>query len=701
VSDDGAPPNPSSGGGLRLRAEAKARERAATEPEQGVGLSPRDPEATLHELRVHQIEFELQNEELLRAHLELDAARARYFDLYYMAPVGYCTISGEGLILEANLTAARLLETSRGALKGKAIYRFVVKEDRDAYYLNRKRLLEGDPPQRAWELRMLRESGTQFWARLEATVARDPDDPEALRLVLLDVSERREAELALRGSEAMLKGITDAIPEPIYLKNREGRWLFANPAALAAVGKPADQVLGRTDREIHGDRQRAAASSESDRRVVDSGTTETFEQTVSTPAGERVFLSSKAPFRDLEGHIAGLVGSARDITAHRELELRVARQDRLASMGMIAAGVAHELNNPLTAVVYNLERLTEDLARASDATALDAALEGLAGARRIKEITKRLGMFTRVEQVELSAVDVNQALDSAADLASHEIQYRAKLVRLFGAVSPIWASEAKVSQVFLNLLINAAHAIDEGDAESNRITLRTWEEGAQVFVEIADTGRGIAPENLERIFDPFFSTSPLGGGAGLGLSICRSILGELGGEVGVVSEPGKGARFLVRLPVASPAKRAPSADAPAPDASTTVRGRVLVVDDEVVITKILVRILGGDHEVVVANGGREARALLERDRAFDLVLCDLMMNDLSGMELHAWLAKSDPVLARRVVFLNGGAFVPRLAEYLKNVGNLRLDKPFDSGQLKRLVPELILAARARDGVRRP
>jgi PAS domain S-box-containing protein len=710
VTGDRPPPVLPNEADLRRRAEARAGERGVPLADSAVAGSPEDLEATLHELRVHQIELELQNEELRRAHLELDVARARYFDLYYMAPVGYCSIDGEGLIQEANLTAAKLLETSRGALKGKAIYRFILKEDRDSYYLHRKQLLEGEQTQRSWELRMIRESGAQFWARLEATVARDPDDANALRIVMLDVTDRKQAELALRASEAMLKGITDAIADPIYLKDREGRWVFANPAALVAAGRSSDEVIGRTDREIHATGGGAEALSQTDRRVLDSGATETSEETRSTSRGERLFLTSKAPFRDQDGRIAGVVGSARDITERKELEVRTARQDRLANMGLVAAGVAHEINNPLTYVVYDLESLTTELSKLTEAGARGApaivdafhcADEALGGALRIKAITKRLGTFARVEQLDLSAVDVNHALECASDMARHEIQFRAKLVKQLGALPPIWASEGKLTQVFLNLLINAAHAIDVGAVDSNRITLRTWPEGDDVLVEVADTGSGIASDELDKIFEPFFTTKPLGGGSGLGLPICRSILAELGGTIRVESAPGKGARFLVRLPVGRATTQERAADVDPTERPSAVRGRLLVVDDEAVITRILARLLGNDHEVVVAHSGREARALLESDRAFDLVLCDLMMTDTTGMELHAWLAKTDPVLARRVVFMSGGAFVPKMAEYLSEVGNLRIEKPFDSAQLQRLVPELILATRARDGNRRP
>jgi anti-sigma regulatory factor (Ser/Thr protein kinase) len=202
----------------------------------------------------------------------------------------------------------------------------------------------------------------------------------------------------------------------------------------------------------------------------------------------------------------------------------------------------------------------------------------------------------------------------------------------------IWASEGKLAQVFLNLLINAAHAIDEGDADNNRITLRTWVEGEDVLAEVKDTGKGIPPENLERIFDPFFSTKGPGKGSGLGLAICRSIVAEFEGTIRVESQMGKGTRFVLRFPVKpDELEERCVTGAPGKPQPVTVRGRILVVDDEEVLRRTMQRLLGAEHDVSLAASGAEARSLLERDSSFDLILCDLMMPEMTGMDLHVWL----------------------------------------------------------------
>jgi two-component system, NtrC family, sensor kinase len=273
----------------------------------------------------------------------------------------------------------------------------------------------------------------------------------------------------------------------------------------------------------------------------------------------------------------------------------------------------------------------------------------------------------------------------------------------------VWTSEGKLAQVFLNLLINAADAIEDGDVEHNRILIRTWTEGNDVFVEVTDSGRGIPAEDLHRIFEPFFTSNSTGRGAGLGLSICLNILNELGGGIRVESEVGKGTRFVVRLPVGQvPASRqvpmmqqtlvvsdTEAGLEVAPD--SLVRGRILVVDDEAGLRRGAQRMLGHLHDVVLASSGKEARDILEGDCAFDLILCDVMMPEISGMDLHAWLVGYDPVLAGRVVFVTGGAFTPRAAEYLARVHNLRIEKPVEQSSFTALVAGLVEAARSERG----
>jgi len=306
---------------------------------------------------------------------------------------------------------------------------------------------------------------------------------------------------------------------------------------------------------------------------------------------------------------------ARDITslvhelrARAQLQASLAQADRLASLGMLAAGVAHELNNPLCDVLGTLQSLVDELPEVGQlgpgelADVVTRARDALSGTQRIREVARGLGTFARVSEAARSTVDVRDAIETAITMSVHELKYRARLVRELAEVPRIWAVEGELAQVFLNLLINAAHAIDEGDVEHHTITVRTRHEGGYVVVEVADTGVGIPAANLTRIFEPFFTTKGATRGSGLGLAICQDVVTALGGDIAVDSAPGHGARFVVRLPV-SPAAVALPAPSPPASSAPVPRGRILVVDDEASIRTLLQRLLGLAHDVVAASSG--------------------------------------------------------------------------------------------------
>ena len=254
--------------------------------------------------------------------------------------------------------------------------------------------------------------------------------------------------------------------------------------------------------------------------------------------------------------------------------------------------------------------------------------------------------------------------------------------------------------MFLNLLVNAAQALDDaGGTRTNEVRVRTWSEGDLVFVEVHDTGRGIPPHHLEQVFDPFFSTKPKGEGSGLGLPICKNIVQSFGGDISVSSRVGKGTSFTVCLPVATEAQElVQSVDEARSTDSGAIRGRILIVDDEALVAHSLERMLRREHDVQVIDSGEAALALLEDDPGFDVLLCDIMMDGVTGMDLYASLSVSHPDLARRIVFITGGAFTPRARAFLRDVPNLHLEKPLDIGNLRRLLRTLLLVG-ARGSVR--
>jgi PAS domain S-box-containing protein len=349
---------------LRRQAEEIAHGTAAPSAENMGALSPEETRQLLHELRVHQIELEMQNEELRRAQVELDTARARYFDLYDLAPVGYCTLSEQGLILEANLTAATLLGVARGGLVQQPISRFIFQADQDINYLHRKQLFATGAPQ-ACEMRMVKHDGTQFWAHLAATAAQDGDGAPAIRFVLSDVTERKQAEAAARESEERFHALYESSSDAILLTVPDGRILAANPSACRMFGRTEEEIkqIGRSGVMDASDPMLALALEERQR------TGKFIGEIAFIRKGGEVFPGevSSSIFRDSDGNVRAS-SVIRDITERKRAEAALrenTRQLHTLSRRVLEAQeterrrVAHELHDELgqalTAIKINLQ----------------------------------------------------------------------------------------------------------------------------------------------------------------------------------------------------------------------------------------------------------------------------------------------------------------------------------------------------------
>jgi signal transduction histidine kinase len=378
----------------------------------------------------------------------------------------------------------------------------------------------------------------------------------------------------------------------------------------------------------------------------------------------------------------------------RKMQEQLLISDRMASVGTLAAGVAHEINNPLAALIANLEFSLEELAKVGgDGAHLDDVQAPLEDAReaadRVRMIVRDLKVFSRSgDEERRGPVDLEQVLESSLRMAWNEIRHRAHLVKDYGACPPAWGNESRLGQVFLNLIINAAQAIPDGRSSENEIRVVTRPVEDRVLVEITDTGSGIPPEVVPRIFDPFFTTKPAGIGTGLGLAICHRIVTTLGGTINVESKVGQGTIVRVTLPVAHE-KGVTGPALPTVSAAPRRRGRILVIDDEPMINAILRRMLGRDHDVEAASSVREALDRVRRGESFDVILCDLMMPEMTGMDLHEQLLADHPALAERLVFMTGGAFTPAAREFLDRVPNQRLEKPFEPHILRSVIQNMI------------
>ena len=392
-----------------------------------------------------------------------------------------------------------------------------------------------------------------------------------------------------------------------------------------------------------------------------------------------------------------LLHAIEDVLRGRERKLepaRIAQAERLAALGTLAAGMAHEINNPLTYVLLNLdcamrglELLVDESNRDRIAQVEKLVQSALEGAERIRSITSGIRAFSRAEDVRRIPLDVRSVLDSALRMVMHEIRHRARLSKVYNEVPLVLASEGRLGQVFLNLLTNAVQAIPEEDASGHEIRLVTSTDAdGNAVVEISDTGCGIPTHLVGRIFEPFFTTKPIGHGTGLGLSISHGIVQSLGGEIAVASEVGTGSRFRVVIP---PLRRAGAHEGNdrASLARTAPRRRVLVVDDDRGVCEALHSALSSEHEVVAVQSSREAMELVGGGHQFDLILCDVHMPEVSGIGLYQQLLVNTPDLASRVIFMTAGTFTQRGRDFLAAADRPLLEKPLDLSAVRALLLE--------------
>ena len=375
----------------------------------------------------------------------------------------------------------------------------------------------------------------------------------------------------------------------------------------------------------------------------------------------------------------------KEITARKTLDEQLRLAQKMKAVGTLTAAVAHEINNPLTYILGHLETLGRQIQEGPLQDSVQGVTEGVT---RIREVVAQLKVFSHGETgLPPGPVDLASVVAGAARMAANELRFRARLeLDLPPNLPPVQGLPGELGQVVLNLLVNAAHAIDEGDVEGNWIRVRLESTPGWVRLHVEDTGKGIPAEHLPRIFNPFFTTKPPGEGTGLGLSVCDGIVRSCGGHFEVESTVGEGSHFTVVLPTAPEPSRPGPRPEPIEEAPGEAgRARLLVVDDEPRLCDMVQRLLQDEHDVFLAGSGHRAQEILNLDRDFDMILCDMMMPDLSGMELLDWLRATWPELADRVVFMSGGAFTQRARRFQEESGGTILEKPFDTATLRAVV----------------
>jgi PAS domain S-box-containing protein len=543
---------------------------------------------------------------------------------------------------------------------------------------------------------------------------KDADLLSAIEVVLY----RSKLERRLRDRERWFSTTLRAIGDAVIATDPSGEVTFMNLAAERLTGQREDQAVGRPLAESFRmvDEQTRAPLGDPVELALESRNIVPVPggATLASAAGEPPIEGLASPIIDAREHLLGAVLVVRDVGEQRRLHQRIAMTDRLSSLGTLTSGIAHEINNPLTAVIGNAAYLADVIAMVrQDVTTLGASpeaslarvmdhveqlpeiLAGLQdGADRIRQIVADLQVFSRPQEEVRGRIELRRVLEWATRMTAAQLQPRARLTMELGAHPPVEASEVRLGQVFVNLLVNAAHAIGEGDPARHEVHVSTSTDGAgRAVVAIRDTGSGMAPEVIRRVFEPFFTTKSVGQGSGLGLSICHGIVTSFGGEITVESKVGVGSTFRVFLPAIRTRKTSPPA--PVVVTSSGPRGRILVIDDEPHVVQVIRRTLEDEHEIVTLVKAREALTVLRAPPGFDLVLCDLMMPGVTGMDLYELVRKGDPALAERFIFLTGGAFTPRAMEFLESISNVCLLKPFSAAVLRESIHDCLRAQRQK------
>lgn len=654
---------------LRRQAEKVARDKAGRVLENLEALSPADAQRVLHDLQVHQIELELQNEELRQAQVALEASRARYFDLYDLAPVGYFTLNEDGLILEANLTGAALLGVARGALVRQPIGRFIVREDAETCYLHGKQLFKTGEPQ-SFELRLLRQGGEPFTAWLEESAAPDDGGTRVCRVVVSDITERKAIQEKLRHSQTLLQAagnIAQLGGWAIDLAHNDLTWsdeictILDFPKDMVPPLAEALLLYPPASREIISGALKSCAR---------DGTSFDCELEIFTAKRRRLDVrASGQAVRDTYGNIIGVEGAFQDITerkkserAHESLEAQLRESQKMEAIGTLAGGIAHDFNNILGTILGNAELARQD-AR-SNWQALVSLEEIQKAGHRARDLVQQILSFSRRQPTSRRVMSLAPVVEESVRLLRATLPGGLSIEYHCSADTPsVVVDPTQVQQVLLNLGTNAEHAmegrsgiidirvegvtLDEASARFD-INLRP---GRYARVVVSDTGHGMDAATQRRVFEPFFTTKPVGHGTGLGLSVAHGIMQGHEGAIVVHSERGSGSRFELYFPRA---RGVANALGTTEEAGPTSEGRgqhILYVDDDEAQVFLIKRMLERwGYRVSAYLEQREALdALLAGEQGFDLVVTDFNMPGMSGLEVARKIRDARPDLPVIVV----------------------------------------------------
>ena len=647
-------------------------------------LTDADVRNLAHELQVHQIELEMQNEELRKSQQELEDSRDKYSRLYDFAPIGYFTISDDGVILDANLTGAKMLGVERSHLINKPLCVFIVKDDQDNYYRHRRKTCKVKE-RSVCEVRMVRKDGTEFYVQLQCGLEQDKrEDTVRCLTVMTDITERKQAEDEHRN-------IFDLSIDMICICDiKNGYFMKINHAFEKTLGYSEEELLGSPFYNfIHPD-DIGPTTNEIEEMLANGKEVVGFENRYRCKDGSYKWLMWTAKPIPENGIT---YATAHDITKRKKMEETLLQSEKLKSLGVITAGVAHEFNNLLAVIMGTAELLgsgfedDQDLKKGLN----DIIKAGDNGAGIVKDMLLYVKSQEEADISDFTPFDIRCLLDEAINFTSHRLGSMAQAKGVdyqicredMREIPEVLCRHAELQGVFINIINNALDAMPDG----GRLSFSTSSNDDTVFISISDTGIGMPEDVRRKIFDPFFTTRrPLG--TGLGMSVSYGTIVRHGGKIEAESEEGNGTTFNLSIPIRKGAVQ--KVVPPEHDRRVTRRKlHILVVDDNEDVCEIVDAVLTrGGHAVTSVDNGAEAIELAgEKD--FDLVICDLLMPMVQGYDVVKALNKLDKI--PKIGLMTGWAELKPIDEEGFEVDFI-LKKPFKHSALAKHIDELDIPA---------
>jgi PAS domain S-box-containing protein len=627
--------------------------------------------------RLQMIEDLRRSEERYRT--VLDEMEEAYYELDL---AGNLTFFNDALMRKSGRT--------RQELTGMGYQSYIPAKDVQRVYKAFNQVYQTGKPLKGIPLQVIRKDGIPIFSEDTVLPLRNKaGELIGFRGLSHDMTERLQMMEALRRSEERYRTMLDEMEEAYYEVDLDGNFTFFSDALCRQLGYSREEITGMSYK-VYIPRENAKKVFEVYNTVFRTGEPHKLFMSSQIKKDGTIVITEDSifPMRDDEAKIIGFRGISRDITdrkqreeERKQLEQKAQFASRLASVGELASGVAHEINNPLTAVIGYAHLLLERKDIPAD---IKRDIEVInEGAQRVAGIIKKLLVFARQTKPERTYVDINEIINTTLELRAYSLQSNnIKVILQLDPDLPMTVADpGQLQQVFLNLIMNAETEVKLVHG-GGKLAIKTEQVADNIRISFKDNGLGIARENLERIFNPFFTTRKVGQGTGLGLSVCHGIVTEHKGKIWAESQVGRGATFIVELPIVSENKQLEMPEPVVRETRRAVKAKILVVDDELMVRQFVSQILAEEgHEVEVVDSAEVALEEVS-SKEYQAIMLDIKMPGMSGIELYRHFQKISPPLADKVVFITGDIMGTSTMAFLSKTKAPYIIKPFDAKQLK-------------------